>query len=391
MDRSSERGSILIVVALSSVALLAIGALSIDASFMFDMKNRLASVADSAAKSAAYEIKRGNVGNYGIYAQAEVQRAIDSGLAPAGTVIESIHRCSDVGATCSAAYAFPGYVEVIVNKTQPTFFASILGIANMTPRARSVAGIANPNACLIVMRDLTLGNATVNMGGCMVQVGRNLTGNNPGSDIIGNSTVTGSCSGQKPELCDDGSVQYPSAPAPINPFANLTAPVVAGPCSAPPIVNPLPPGCYTSIPATITSLQAGVFKVTGQIDIAAKLSAPNGTLLYLTDTASIQGNTAELQITASNTIAGYEGIAIYGDPNSFIDFKNSLTLTITGAVVMSGSNVIQKNHLRINDTGCTVMVFNDFETKNGDGLFLENSSCWSLFSGAKYLDVALAE
>ena len=48
MDRSSERGSVLIVVALSMVCLLSVAALSVDASFGWDLKNRLAAVAKAA-------------------------------------------------------------------------------------------------------------------------------------------------------------------------------------------------------------------------------------------------------------------------------------------------------------------------------------------------------
>jgi len=387
----SERGSILILVAVSSVVLLSVAALSIDASFMFDLQNKLSATADAAAKSAAFEVKRGNSANLVAFARGEVTRHQTGGLIPSGVTMDA-HLCTAVGATCSAPYQFPGYVEVILDKTQPTFFAGILGRANLTPRVRAVAGTANPAACLITMDDLTIGNSVIDMHGCTVKVGGDLTGTNPNADILGPSTVTGGCSGGKAALCSDGTVQYPNAPAPVNPFAGLAAPTVAGPCVAPTIINPLPPGCYTSIPSSITSLQAGIFKVTGKITISSTLSATSGTLIYLTSTGSIEGNNNNtLEVTASNTITGYEGIAIYGDAGSFIDFKNHLTLRIKGAVAMAGSDFSDKNHLQIDDTGCTIMIFNSFETNNGNGQIFNNAQCASLFGKAKYNDVALAE
>ena len=54
----SERGQILIVNVASLVMLLGVAALSIDASFMYDKRNKLYAAADAAAKSAAAEVHR---------------------------------------------------------------------------------------------------------------------------------------------------------------------------------------------------------------------------------------------------------------------------------------------------------------------------------------------
>ena len=59
--RDSERGSILILTALSMTVLLGIAALSIDISFMYDKRNRLHAAADAAAKSGAFEVRRDSV------------------------------------------------------------------------------------------------------------------------------------------------------------------------------------------------------------------------------------------------------------------------------------------------------------------------------------------
>ena len=59
-DVRGERGQILLLTALSMTTLLAMAALSIDASFMYDKRNRLYAAADAGAKSAALEVRRGN-------------------------------------------------------------------------------------------------------------------------------------------------------------------------------------------------------------------------------------------------------------------------------------------------------------------------------------------
>ena len=53
-----QRGQILILTALSMTVLLGMAALSVDASFMYDKRNRLYAAADAAAKLAATEVHR---------------------------------------------------------------------------------------------------------------------------------------------------------------------------------------------------------------------------------------------------------------------------------------------------------------------------------------------
>src|SRR5438094_4751015 len=53
-----ERGQMLIVTMLVMTAMLGITALAIDASFMYDKRNKLYAAADAAAKSAATEVFR---------------------------------------------------------------------------------------------------------------------------------------------------------------------------------------------------------------------------------------------------------------------------------------------------------------------------------------------
>jgi hypothetical protein len=390
----SERGSVVLLVAFSTVALLGIAALSVDASFMFDLRQKMSAAADAAAKTAAFEVKRGFVANVQPFAQAEIDRHVTDGLLPSGVVVNA-HLCNAVGATCTSPYNTAKYVEVILSKTHPTFFGTIAGYANLMPVARAVAGTAQPEACFVTMEDLYMKNAQMNMDDCGVQVGGDVTFDNTPSDIVGPLSITGGCSGGGGgggEHCAESDVAT-GQPYPENPFKNLGPPTTA-PATCPNATGSgtLAPGCYNNIPNTITTLQAGIYTIKGTLDIA-NLTATSGTLLYFTSTGVLTaGNNAELHLTASNTITGYEGIAIYGDAGSSWDMghTNSFDVWIKGAVVMSGSDVEIKNGLTMHDTGCSVMVFKSWTQKAGNG-FLGADQCATLFSNASYLGVSLAE
>lgn len=393
MSPSSERGSVLILVALSMVCLLSVAALSVDASFAFDLKNRLGAVADAAAKSAAFEVKHKNAANLGVFAQAEVARAISAGLVPSGTALVAARLCSDVGATCSAPYVGTGYVEVIVEKAQPTFFGTIMGFTSLTPRARAVAGIATPEACLTSMHDLTMWTATITGTGCNVRVGGDLHGKTPPATINGSVMVSGHCDGT---ACTNGNFHNltEEQPYPDNPFASLTA-LTPGACTAMPAgAITVSAGCYTSIPnqATIT-FGPGVFFVSGLWDLKNnnEIYATSGSLIYLLGGSQLNaGNNSAIHIVASNSITGYEGIAMAGDATSSMTVNNQFTLDLTGAAALGKTAFTAVNTINIPNTGCNIMVFNDFEIKAGNGQ-VSGEGCLSLFTGAPYLSVALAE
>ena len=89
--RNSERGSILILTALSMAVLLGIAALSLDISFMYDKRNRLYAAADAAAKSGAFEVRRDeSISQTDLEAFAN-QQVSAHGFNPAGTTSVVVH------------------------------------------------------------------------------------------------------------------------------------------------------------------------------------------------------------------------------------------------------------------------------------------------------------
>lgn len=109
--RRNDDGSILLLTVFSMIALCGIAALTLDASYAYDLRNRLAATADAAAKSSAIELWRGNDLNYAAFATHEIDAAITDGSLPT-VVARSIHLCSDVAATCEPAFRTPKYGEL---------------------------------------------------------------------------------------------------------------------------------------------------------------------------------------------------------------------------------------------------------------------------------------
>jgi Flp pilus assembly protein TadG len=386
---AQESGQILVMTAVTMVALLGIAALSLDVSFMYDKRNRLHAAADAAAKSAAIEVFR-NAGASQANLEAFADQQVTAhGFSPAragGTTVVTINHPPASGTFAGNDH----YVEAIVSEDTSTFFARILGRTSMTPRATAVAGSGNPSNCLITKQDLSVGNSEIDTNGCGVAVGGNLTGTNPNAEIVGTPTpsvaVTGTCSG----TCGAMGSLTTGAPPPTDPLAGLAAPANPGGCIAG-VAAVLSPGCYTSIANTVKSLNPGIYYITGKIDID-NLSGTN-VMLYLTGAGQLttQNSNHSLTLTAPTT-GVYKGIAIFQDPSDAndVDIKNNFALSVTGALYFPGADFTFKNSLSILNTTCTLFIGKSLAINNGNGSFT-NSGCAGLYGGASFLTVSIAQ
>lgn len=383
----SERGQVVVLTAVVLAVLVGVTALVLDGSFMYNERNRLFAAADAAAKAAAMEYHLAPDANLQAYAEYEVS---SHGFTPGAGTTVTVNRPPLSGAYTS----FPAYVEVIVSKDTNTFLGNTLGIASMTPTARAVAGTANPIGCLVTQQDLSIGNSTLTLNGCGAAVGRNLNGNNPNARITGTPTpdvsITGTCVG----TCGSMGNKYPGAPKPIDPLSTLTPPSDPGGCRVA-AAEPLPPGCYLSIPTTVNHLTGGgLYYVKGLVDIGNNdvLIGNSGLLLFLAPGGQLRAANNTVLTLAAQTSGPYSGIALYQDPSNGNDFQvsNSLSMTVTGAIYMPGADVHVGNGMTINNTGCTIFVAHSITFNNGSGGFLSNSSCGS-FAGAAFLGISLAE
>src|SRR5687767_13422453 len=103
------------------------------------------------------------------------------------------------------------------------------------------------------------------------------------------------------------------APAPIDPLAGLVAPTDPGGCTAG-VAATLDPGCYTSIADTVTTLNPGIYYVTGAVDIGPSLSG-TGVMIYLTGAGQLTSSNSNKAIHLTAPTSGpYTGIAIFQDP-----------------------------------------------------------------------------
>ncbi|MEQ1731960.1 MAG: pilus assembly protein TadG-related protein, partial [Vicinamibacterales bacterium] len=131
-ERRNERGSILILTALSMVTLLGMIALVLDGSRMYEERNRLSSAADAAAKSAAFERRRDPSANLMAFANRELTL---HGIDPTAA---SIVMTSPP--TTGPFTGRSGYIEATVTRTSPTVFAAIVNVTSMQMTVRAIAG-----------------------------------------------------------------------------------------------------------------------------------------------------------------------------------------------------------------------------------------------------------
>jgi hypothetical protein len=383
--------------------LLGIAALSIDACFMFDKRNKLYAAADAAAKTGAMEVQRNPSISNGVLQTFAYQQVVTHGFNPYTTTSVVINH-----PPASGTYAGnPGYVEAIVSEQTSTMFGVILGITSMTPTARAVAGVGNPLNCFVTTGtgpsgySLELDNAQFDLNNCGAAVGGNLDIDQNPAYIHGTPPppvgVAGTCN---PPYCDaahTGGAMVTGAAAPTDPLAGLAAPTNPGGCVPSGGATSLTAGCYTSITVpgnTTVTLSPGIYYVTGGINFTGNHATLTGTgvLIYLTGTGGLNVNqNSTIQLTAM-TSGPYEGIAIFQDPSNPANWGtgNSFVVDVTGAIYMPSMDVVIPNAVTFASTTCTVFIAHSLQIKAGSGSFT-TTGCNGLFGSAAYLSVSIAE
>lgn len=392
----SERGSVLVMIALSTTMLLTLVAFSMSASYAYDKRNMLYAAADAAAKSAAAERHRGITSSTALqaFADSAVTAHGLTAVACGTTTVGSSAVCVTTPPSSGAFAGNANYVQVTVSQPTPTFFGSLLSIASLTPSATAIAGTSSPVNCMVLTQNLTIGNTELAMSGCGVGVGGNLSGTNPNAEISGTPTpavqVTGTCSG----TCGHMGTLSTGTAAPSDPLALLpayTSPSGTNcPGGAAGTTATLTPGCYTSISTAVSTLSAGNYYVTGPININ-NLTA-NGVFIYLTGSGALQASNNKSFTISAPTAGTYAGIAIFQDRGSSTVWStgNSFALSLTGAIYAPGADVSFPNGLDLTNTGCALFYARSLSIGNGNGAF-SSTGCAGAFSTAAFLSVSLAE
>jgi Putative Flp pilus-assembly TadE/G-like len=421
----AEHGQIVVFTAVSLVALIGIAALSLDASYMYDRRNKLYAAADAAAKSAAFAMFHDSGSDLQAFANHEV----------AILGFTSINSdCSATGGTSVCVYHPPvsgpmagnsTFVEVIVRApSTSTFFGKVLGWMSASPGARAVAGYVNSADCLIVKNNLEIGNSYFTMNGCGVSVGNQLIDSHEQGGIEGSPpppvNVTDVCVHDGPGDCDNMGVLHEHAPDPYDPLAGkLPSPPEIDPATctgtgADEIIGPGDPNtwvCYNNIGQDVKTLRPGNYYITGTVNID-HLSGDD-VFLYLTNECetcggpggrfNVVGENRSLHLTP-HTTGSYAGVPVWQletDTNPFSHIPehgpvenhppNSFRLEWSGAIYMPGVDQEFWNAVEfVPLSHCGLYIVRSLSVRNGNGTF-DNSNCSALYSGAAFLSIAITE
>ncbi|MDE3186035.1 MAG: hypothetical protein KGM96_00755 [Acidobacteriota bacterium] len=179
--REDESGQMLVMTALSLVMLLGFVALAVDVGVMFRAQRNMQIAADAAAIAAAL--------NYQYSASPNITSAADSAAAANGVTNSSYVTVNSP--PVNGWHTGVGYIEVIVNTPNPTFFMNVFGIPSLNVAARSVAGIVPSPACIYVLNPSASGTLSL-------QGSYQVDANQCGVDVASNSSsaicITGSSS-----------------------------------------------------------------------------------------------------------------------------------------------------------------------------------------------------
>jgi hypothetical protein len=145
MRRSREAGQTLVSVAFAMVMLSAVLGLAIDVGYLRFLKRQLQSAADSAAIAGAAEL------NYGdMTAAADADAAADGFTNGSNGVTVTVNNPPTSGPNQGVS----GYVEVLISKSQPTFFVRLApgGAQSSTVQARAVAYQGSAKGCIYTLQ-----------------------------------------------------------------------------------------------------------------------------------------------------------------------------------------------------------------------------------------------
>ena len=173
---SDESGQALVLAALGMVALLGFVALAVDVGQLRYAKRQLQMAADAAAIAAALEIVpcAGNT-NCSIMTAA-IQSSLTENGFPGSTL--NTHCASPSGTglqltvnngPCSLGSQDPNsgktnYVEVVLQKTFPMYFARALGLSSMSISVRAEAALSDNGYCIYALDKTSSGSLVTNPG-----------------------------------------------------------------------------------------------------------------------------------------------------------------------------------------------------------------------------------
>ena len=144
---ANESGSVILIVALSSVCLLGMLGLALDVGYMYHHRRVMQSAADAGAIAGGAEIERGQLTGV-VQSEARVGTARHGFTDGTDGVVVTVHH-----PPVSGFYVGNNkFVEVLIEQPLPIFVMRLFGYTNMRIPARAVAGVGgDAKACVYVL------------------------------------------------------------------------------------------------------------------------------------------------------------------------------------------------------------------------------------------------
>jgi Flp pilus assembly protein TadG len=345
MQRRSESGQTLTLVAFAMVAFLAAAGLAVDMGYMRYEKRLMQSAADSAALAAAIDANLGEAGMATTDAQA---------VATANGFQDGVNNVTVSVTNPDGAVNPSNAVQVSIQQVLPSIFMQVVGINTSTVSASGVATIGTSEGCIYALQvggaGLTF-NAGINGPNCGIVDNGPLTG--AGNITAVSVGVYGGFGGYG-GFSGPGAVQNIVQPA-ADPLAYLTPPGAGG-CTTTELVNAtsgpamngiitLDPGIYCSITITdggVATFNPGLYIIngptTGLLITGTGIATGNGVTLYNTGGGAITFNgTGIVTLSAPNGGVGNlpPGILFYQDPSD--NAAADVSEAASGNVKLSGT------------------------------------------------------
>jgi len=353
----SERGQVILLVALLMVPILGMVGIAMDSGYLFYTRRAMQTAADTAAIAGSLDqvSSTSTLTSVTVAAKADAKtNGFEDGVDDVTVTVHS--------PPTSGNFQNGDYVEVIIARTKPTIFMNLLSlvgagsVASPTVRARAVAGRASILACFVALNTTAAsaffigGNATINTPACGIFVNSTSTTalssgsngqcvTNLSTDVVGGESLA----------CGFSPAPVPGAGASNDPLAGLPVPTrPSGACSATPApvsgtitLNPNTPYCTITITGggtTTLALTPGatsrVIYIDGVGGTGFSLSGGPGTsvtstnIMFYVASGSVNVSTQVAMNFSAPTTAQS---TTYGGILFFMGRSNNSATTFTGA------------------------------------------------------------
>jgi len=390
---NSERGQVLVIVALAMIGLIGITGLAIDGSMVLMDRRHAQNAADTAVLAGALAyIQECEVSNCDTEAEVEAAKAAMQVAAfdragsngYTGDLIRSevaVHTCDDPGASCAAPYGGDGeYIQVVIDSHLDTLFARIIGVPKLHNQVQATAladdddsgPLANESAIVAFAPEgkgcsgefIVGGSGTVNIEGGGIFVNSNNTADDfdsttcgafkqdgcnttldfidgGGITSVGNINLSTSCPGNL-----DGPMTEGASPMDFPPDIDIPVPAECGFGGA--VVNDkgsgtstLSPGSYVNFPPKAAKeddiiLQPGVYCV-DDIKVSSKVNlSGTNVFLYVKPGGAFDFSGGTISIDAPDD-GDYKGYLTYvaPPPSGFTNctINGNTTYRFTGTIL----------------------------------------------------------